>query len=42
MYKTTLFMPSNSAQNGNLEVPAYFLKTKQEYTAKKMGKDEWI
>jgi hypothetical protein len=42
IYKTTLFIPSNSAQNGNLEVPAYFLKTKQEYTAKKMGKDEWI
>jgi hypothetical protein len=26
--------------NGNLEVPVYFLKSKQGYTIRKMGKDE--
>jgi hypothetical protein len=26
-----------SAQNGNAEVPVYFLKAKQGYTARRMG-----
>jgi hypothetical protein len=32
----------SSAQNGNLEVPVYFLKVKQGYTVRKMEKDKWV
>jgi hypothetical protein len=32
----------SSARNGNLEVPVYFLKAKQGYTTRKIGKDKWI
>jgi hypothetical protein len=35
-----LFM--TSVRNGNLEVPAYFLKARQRYTIRKMEKDKWI
>jgi hypothetical protein len=31
-----------SARNGNSDVPVYFLKAKQGYTARKMGTDKWI
>jgi hypothetical protein len=31
-----------SARNGNLEVPVYFLNAKQGYTVGKWKKNEWI
>jgi hypothetical protein len=33
---------TDCAQNGNLEVPVYFLRAKQEYTVRKTGKDKWM
>jgi hypothetical protein len=35
IYRNTI-----SARNGNLEVPVYFLKAKQEYGARKAEKDK--
>jgi hypothetical protein len=31
-----------SVRNGNLEVPVYFLRGKQGFTAIKKEKDKWI
>jgi hypothetical protein len=36
-----LFVVLCGARNGNVEVPAYFLKPKPEYTVRKMEKDKW-
>jgi hypothetical protein len=35
-----LYVPS--ARNGNLEVPVYFLKTKQGYTVRKNGETKMV
>jgi hypothetical protein len=32
----------SSTQNGNLEVPVFFLKAKQGYNIRKIGKYKWI
>jgi hypothetical protein len=33
---------TQSAGNGNLEVPVYSLKAKQGYTVRKMETDKWL
>jgi hypothetical protein len=37
-----LSKPTSSARNGNLEAPVLFLKAKQGYAIRNMGKDECI
>jgi hypothetical protein len=41
-YYISVSFSCTSAESGNFEVPVYFLKAKQGYTIKKMGKDKWM